>query len=168
MIRRPPRSTLFPYTTLFRSSSSSQLTYASVSYAGGWNAGVVVEGSSPTIDHVTVSTSSSDGIKVMGTGSAPTITNCTLSSNSGYGINVIGGNSASIGASTFTSNTNYAIGAEANTSLSDLTNLTATGNGSGGTKNAAGYRGGTISAAEPCILSPLWPTLTSRVPRKSS
>src|SRR5260370_29431994 len=57
MIRRPPRSTLFPYTTLFRSSSSSQLTYASVSYAGGWNAGVVVEGSSPTIDHVTVSRS---------------------------------------------------------------------------------------------------------------
>src|SRR3712207_8451774 len=26
MIRRPPRSTLFPYTTLFRSASSSQVT----------------------------------------------------------------------------------------------------------------------------------------------
>src|SRR3712207_7265503 len=29
MIRRPPRSTLFPYTTLFRSSGSWQVTHAS-------------------------------------------------------------------------------------------------------------------------------------------
>src|SRR5437588_5436041 len=29
MIRRPPRSTLFPYTTLFRSSISSQVMFAS-------------------------------------------------------------------------------------------------------------------------------------------
>src|SRR5258708_9273925 len=28
MIRRPPRSTLFPYTTLFRSGSSTGLSYA--------------------------------------------------------------------------------------------------------------------------------------------
>ncbi len=145
------------------SSSSSQLTYASVLYSGGWNAGVAVESSSPTIDHVTVSSSSSDGIKVMGTGSAPTITNCTLSSNAGYGVNVTAGNAASIGASTFTNNNNYAIGAEANTNLSDLTNLTATGNGSGGTKNAIGYRGGTISTAEHWITSALWREVTSSV-----
>src|SRR5260370_25166876 len=29
MIRRPPRSTLFPYTTLFRSSSTSRRTFSS-------------------------------------------------------------------------------------------------------------------------------------------
>src|SRR2546427_1462165 len=29
MIRRPPRSTLFPYTTLFRSSAADQFTYVS-------------------------------------------------------------------------------------------------------------------------------------------
>src|SRR2546429_1451898 len=34
MIRRPPRSTLFPYTTLFRSRSSRLRTYCSQSKAG--------------------------------------------------------------------------------------------------------------------------------------
>src|SRR2546425_8568367 len=32
MIRRPPRSTLFPYTTLFRSCSSGRIRYASGPY----------------------------------------------------------------------------------------------------------------------------------------
>src|SRR3712207_7952792 len=37
MIRRPPRSTLFPYTTLFRSmSSSAALPAASTSNSRGW------------------------------------------------------------------------------------------------------------------------------------
>src|SRR5436305_7116983 len=36
MIRRPPRSTLFPYTTLFRSSPRSRLPTA---VAGCWRAG---------------------------------------------------------------------------------------------------------------------------------
>src|SRR5438132_9269506 len=34
MIRRPPRSTLFPYTTLFRSSSTIQVTTGTLSAAG--------------------------------------------------------------------------------------------------------------------------------------
>src|SRR5216683_6632340 len=34
MIRRPPRSTLFPYTTLFRSYEASSFAYASPH--GGW------------------------------------------------------------------------------------------------------------------------------------
>src|SRR5689334_24225161 len=33
MIRRPPRSTLFPYTTLFRSDAGLRLTYASPGFA---------------------------------------------------------------------------------------------------------------------------------------
>src|SRR5256885_10315360 len=33
MIRRPPRSTLFPYTTLFRSAEGTQLRVPSVVYA---------------------------------------------------------------------------------------------------------------------------------------
>src|SRR3712207_7755671 len=43
MIRRPPRSTLFPYTTLFRSERDEQVIgYAMVSLAGGppsWDVG---------------------------------------------------------------------------------------------------------------------------------
>src|SRR2546422_2040200 len=35
MIRRPPRSTLFPYTTLFRSFATYKLLVAAHSYAGG-------------------------------------------------------------------------------------------------------------------------------------
>src|SRR5207248_10467182 len=35
MIRRPPRSTLFPYTTLFRSSPSSASTFSVPSMAAG-------------------------------------------------------------------------------------------------------------------------------------
>src|SRR5690242_21015920 len=35
MIRRPPRSTLFPYTTLFRSAQASAQTLANVTL--GWN-----------------------------------------------------------------------------------------------------------------------------------
>src|ERR1044071_7032546 len=36
MIRRPPRSTLFPYTTLFRSGGDPELCYCSVSYGAAW------------------------------------------------------------------------------------------------------------------------------------
>src|SRR2546422_4434104 len=35
MIRRPPRSTLFPYTTLFRSSSLQRLVVIELASAGG-------------------------------------------------------------------------------------------------------------------------------------
>src|SRR5258708_18177311 len=46
MIRRPPRSTLFPYTTLFRSSSSSDSDGTIASYA--WTFGDATSGSGPT------------------------------------------------------------------------------------------------------------------------
>src|SRR5258708_30478056 len=40
MIRRPPRSTLFPYTTLFRSQSHSHLTSCALFWSGRlWYAG---------------------------------------------------------------------------------------------------------------------------------
>src|SRR3989442_9394984 len=35
MIRRPPRSTLFPYTTLFRSANSVTLSFTEVTDGGG-------------------------------------------------------------------------------------------------------------------------------------
>src|SRR2546425_2338269 len=41
MIRRPPRSTLFPYTTLFRSSSSASFTVASSAVGGSGLTGSV-------------------------------------------------------------------------------------------------------------------------------
>src|SRR2546425_7650359 len=36
MIRRPPRSTLFPYTTLFRSRTAGRLTIAPVGFSPTW------------------------------------------------------------------------------------------------------------------------------------
>src|SRR5256885_11636566 len=49
MIRRPPRSTLFPYTTLFRSRGSSFAAHAlsHIGFAGA--AGAVVLGLSPVV-----------------------------------------------------------------------------------------------------------------------
>src|SRR5258707_8616353 len=44
MIRRPPRSTLFPYTTLFRSVDTSELhRYLDVTYAPGLGRALTVE-----------------------------------------------------------------------------------------------------------------------------
>src|SRR3989337_1529886 len=42
MMRRPPRSTLFPYTTLFRSDNSTRLnsSHGSISYAVFWSSDV--------------------------------------------------------------------------------------------------------------------------------
>src|SRR3989337_3017373 len=40
MIRRPPRSTLFPYTTLFRSSTRLNSSHGSISYAVFWSSDV--------------------------------------------------------------------------------------------------------------------------------
>src|SRR2546426_8264253 len=42
MIRRPPRSTLFPYTTLFRSVFAAGLAWEGVIIAGGLCAGLLV------------------------------------------------------------------------------------------------------------------------------
>src|SRR2546428_3379677 len=38
MIRRPPRSTLFPYTTLFRSADRGQVAESVPGAGGGWRA----------------------------------------------------------------------------------------------------------------------------------
>src|SRR3712207_8989050 len=38
MIRRPPRSTLFPYTTLFRSAGAAELLALTACLAVGWSA----------------------------------------------------------------------------------------------------------------------------------
>src|SRR5260370_6424021 len=86
-----------------------------------------------------------------------------MSSKTGYGINITSGTTATISSCTFTSNGNYAIGAEANTNLLDLSNLTATGNGSGGTKNAIAYRGGSISGAERWVNGSLPREVTSTI-----
>src|SRR5260221_2032950 len=58
MIRRPPRSTLFPYTTLFRSSCSSMRPPASIDVAGGPS--VVVPQTSRSEEHTSELQSHSD------------------------------------------------------------------------------------------------------------
>jgi flagellar hook assembly protein FlgD len=61
--------------------SASQLAYARLEYGGNhWGGTVVIEESSPTLDHVTVSDSSSSAIKLIGA-SAPAIRNCTFSAS---------------------------------------------------------------------------------------
>src|SRR5258708_20036535 len=40
MIRRPPRSTLFPYTTLFRSDSGQMLARVIIAHVHGFNVGI--------------------------------------------------------------------------------------------------------------------------------
>src|SRR5262249_5405705 len=124
------------------------------------NEGIRVNGTNPapTISNTTVSSSNSNGIG-LATGSS-TITNCTLLSNGGYGINLTNGASGTISGCTFTNNSNYAIGAEPNTTLLNLLNLTATGNG-GGTKNAIGYRGGGIGTNERWVNGSLWREITA-------
>src|SRR2546427_11772255 len=47
MIRRPPRSTLFPYTTLFRSPHCGDIAHGSRNVASGGEIQVVDEGVSP-------------------------------------------------------------------------------------------------------------------------
>src|SRR3712207_8012829 len=42
MIRRPPRSTLFPYTTLFRSNATAEVPRSAVKFPVGWAAGAEV------------------------------------------------------------------------------------------------------------------------------
>src|SRR3712207_3870339 len=54
MIRRPPRSTLFPYTTLFRSEGSFELTYELLDLRGGRvRVKTTVEGEEPVVPTVT-------------------------------------------------------------------------------------------------------------------
>lgn len=130
--------------------SASQISFATISYAG-WNsnlpANIYVNGSSPTFSNVTVSNSLRNGILVTGTGALPSISNSTIANNAWYGLNVISGNGANLTNSVMSSNTDYPIGAAANTSLTGMTGLTLTGNG-GGSKNGVGYGGGSINTNE--------------------
>src|SRR5688572_32557181 len=48
MIRRPPRSTLFPYTTLFRSAADAPIVGGDLTAAGELSIGVTVLGSALT------------------------------------------------------------------------------------------------------------------------
>src|SRR2546422_8566384 len=65
MIRRPPRSTLFPYTTLFRSSSSGGLrfteTTAPLISAVGWSPSKTFTGSEQSGDRKSTRLNSSHG-----------------------------------------------------------------------------------------------------------
>src|SRR2546427_4009804 len=95
MIRRPPRSTLFPYTTLFRSSwgaiSFNSGATGSISNAmlrfGGFQTTAVRTGmvhiatgnSQVSLTSSTLANSFSNGVLVAGAGTAPTISNNTFS-----------------------------------------------------------------------------------------
>src|SRR5260221_8915011 len=59
MIRRPPRSTLFPYTTLFRSLSTLTIQHGNSAVGGGI---FVVSGGTLTVSNGTISSNVNGGI----------------------------------------------------------------------------------------------------------
>src|SRR3712207_7443294 len=59
MIRRPPRSTLFPYTTLFRSRSTSEERFSSSTTSGAASSTTSGRRASPTIGRAPTSTTTS-------------------------------------------------------------------------------------------------------------
>src|SRR3712207_7113733 len=66
MIRRPPRSTLFPYTTLFRSSGHVQVDGAGVSKSDRVLPGALLEVTIPTLaDPLEVVPEIVEGIKIV-------------------------------------------------------------------------------------------------------
>src|SRR2546429_5322159 len=97
MIRRPPRSTLFPYTTLFRSSSTIEcpatpefttptatdecdpnptLTFADVTTPGKWPQNLSVTRTWTSTDHCGIISTKSQTISVVDT-TAPVISTVT-------------------------------------------------------------------------------------------
>src|SRR2546422_4038825 len=52
MIRRPPRSTLFPYTTLFRSTSAASLVTVAYSITPGVNVWSAISGGAYELDGI--------------------------------------------------------------------------------------------------------------------
>src|SRR2546427_4550377 len=64
MIRRPPRSTLFPYTTLFRSKAQDNLTYDLPSLTVGLQKRVCWENSGSTTHSVTALVTVTKGMKL--------------------------------------------------------------------------------------------------------
>ncbi|HWS72276.1 MAG TPA: right-handed parallel beta-helix repeat-containing protein, partial [Thermoanaerobaculia bacterium] len=121
---------------------ASSVSYATVEYAGsnfsGFG-GITVHGGSPSFDHVTARVNQYAGIKIEN--GAPSIAAGTIRDNGGYGIYLTGG-AATLTDDTFTSNTSVAASAPANTQLSGMTGLAATGNGTNGVE----FRDGTIAA----------------------
>ncbi|HVS31101.1 MAG TPA: right-handed parallel beta-helix repeat-containing protein, partial [Thermoanaerobaculia bacterium] len=155
---------------------ASELTYATISYGGsGSSTGIVrIASGAATLDHVTITESATAGIYSLTAGAVTltsitvanctgdgllaetwsgnltglhTITDATFATNGGHGVNLGRAGRASITGTTFTDNTNYAVGAEPGTRLDALTAITASGNG-GGAKNAVGYRTGTMNARD--------------------
>src|SRR3712207_8919160 len=73
MIRRPPRSTLFPYTTLFRSSTT---TNAGLADPGGAITGV-------TVEQVSVATTTGTGVNLSNVGGTFSFTGLTTDGGGG-------------------------------------------------------------------------------------
>src|SRR2546422_6794141 len=72
MIRRPPRSPLFPYTTLFRSSGASTTTLTATAYASGANTLTVTESGKSGSASLTVGEASFDHFIVSPSTTTPT------------------------------------------------------------------------------------------------
>jgi len=140
----------------------NNISYATIEYGGSsgyQRGGITVEGLSPVFDSVTVRSNAYAGTVLKG--GSLTLRNATVSNNSGTGLYASGGTSVTLTAVAFTGNTGYAASLPASLVLGDASNLTATGNATGG--NAIEYRGGTITANATWPLSTIPYVVTSTI-----
>lgn len=131
----------------------TEIAYADVSHGGASGAasyygGIHVTAGAPVLTNVAVSNSSKSGIYATGTATTLNLTGCQFTGNTEYGINIAGGATLNSDQTTLTTNGKHAVGVDAGTKLMSLSNMTASGNGSGPSKNAIEHRGGNLSVAE--------------------
>ena len=84
-----------------------------------------------TLDHVTIRNSLYAGVSITG-GTGHSVTGSTITANSGAGINCTNPTALTLASDSFTGNSGYAVTVPANSTLSDLSGLTASGNAAGG------------------------------------
>src|SRR5216683_6247933 len=106
MIRRPPRSTLFPYTTLFRSDAGHNKigdytdnpgSAPGNAIQGNFNAGIVINGSDAQANEVwgnLITDNKDDGVRIINgasqnfIGQGITFARNVISANSGWGVSI--------------------------------------------------------------------------------
>src|SRR2546430_2131065 len=168
MIRRPPRSTLFPYTTLFRSSSGATISAtngAAVWFTGGTtidlqNALITstnssdngvnlssVNGTFSAVNTSSITNATGDDFVVGGSGTANITWNAPLSNSAGNSVDVSGHTGGTVAFTGAITDTGQGINLSSNTgatiSFSGGLSLTT---GSNTAFNATG--GGTVTATQ--------------------
>jgi flagellar hook assembly protein FlgD len=124
---------------------SSSVTYATIEYGGvsaTQRAGIMVSAGTLTLDHLTIRTNLIGGIYV--TGGTVSVTNSTISGNSGAGIYLSNSVPITLGGDAITGNSGYAVSVPGTAQITDLSGMSASGNGTG--RDSIEIRGGTVTS----------------------